>query len=362
MKSRLLLTYPAASTFVRDDIALLSEQYDVRTFGWELGSHAGPGQRLQILNRWVAQRAWLREEMAHAHLVLSWFADFHAVLPVRAARAHGVPSAVIIGGFDANWLPELGYGVYESRWRAPLARYVLRHTDLLLPVSGTLIEASNRFATWPDLRRQGVRVHTPGLNTPHSVVPTGYDPEAWPMGAAERGRTVCTVGYISSARSAQIKGLDLVAAAAHRMPDTTFVVVGVPEDKQEVLRRMYSVPSNVTLVEPLPRNQLVNVYQSASVYLQLSRSEGLPNVLCEAMLCGCIPVGSAVGGIPDAIGEKGEIVESSQTDEIVAAIERGITRAPHGRPEARQRIATHFSRAKRRHALFAALRGLIDVK
>jgi len=36
--------------------------------------------------------------------------------------------------------------------------------------------------------------------------------------------------------------------------------------------------------------------------------EGFPNALCEAMLCGCIPVGSDVAAIPEIIGDTGYIL------------------------------------------------------
>src|SRR5690606_1217161 len=167
--------------------ALLGERYDVRLFPFEAHQAAGTVARAQALQRLAAeQRRWLRAEAPHADVILSWFADYHAVLPVRIGRALGVPVAVVLGGFDAIHVPELGYGVYGSRWRAPLARYVLRHADLLLPVSASLVESEDRFTTWPEARRQGIHAHVPGLTTPYAVVPTGYEPEAWPMGPAER--------------------------------------------------------------------------------------------------------------------------------------------------------------------------------
>ena len=54
---------------------------------------------------------------------------------------------------------------------------------------------------------------------------------------------------------------------------------------------------------------LKDYYTKASFYAQFSRSEGLPNALCEGMLYGCIPLGTKVGGIPAAIGNLGLLMD-----------------------------------------------------
>lgn len=359
MRPRLLLTYPRLTSFVRDDIALLSERYDVRTFAFEIAPGASTLERARALVRLAAaQRRWLRAEARGAAAIVSWFADYHAVLPVRTGRAVGTPTAIIVGGYDANYLPELDYGVYGSRWRAPLARYALRHTDLLLPVSATLIASQPRFATWPEPRPQGVMAHVPGLVKPHAVVPTGYEPEAWPLGLGERGATVCTVGVLTSERTLRLKGIDLLIATARCMPDVHFQVVGLPEAQQADVRRTFAPPPNVDLLGLQPREKLAPIYGQSSVYLQLSRTEGLPNVVCEAMLCGCIPVGSRVGGIPDAIGEAGEIVDVPEPEQIADAVRSALGRGPSARQAAREHVLRHYSRDRRRRDLFAALDAL----
>jgi glycosyltransferase involved in cell wall biosynthesis len=356
MRPRLLLTYLTPTSFVRDDIELLGERYDVQVFPFDVGPSEGAWAQVQTLRRLaVEQRRWLRAEASEADVILAWFADYHAVLPVRIGRRVGTPTAVVLGGFDSNHLPELEYGVYESRWRAPLARYVVRNADLLLPVSAALIESKSQFATWPEVRRQGVRAHVPGLTTPYAVVPTGYDPDAWPMGAEERGRTVCTVAHLTSERTVWVKGIDLVVATARQMPDVSFRVVGVPEGRRGEVQARFEPPSNVELLDPQPRERLPEVYGTASVYLQVSRTEGMPNVLCEAMLCGCIPVGSRVAGIPDAIGSAGELVEAPNPECIAEAVRAALGRAPEGRQVARDHILRHFTREHRRLKLFNVL-------
>ncbi len=341
-RPRVLLVAPAPSSFVRDDLDLLAERYDVVPFIFGVG-------KASALARGLARQArWLRGQ--RADLVVGWFADYHMALPTLWARRRVVPVAIAIGGYDAACIPALDYGVFCSRWRAPIARRVLRGASLLLPVAGALVESDNAFAS---AGRQGVRAHVPGLQTPVAVVPTGYDAAAWPAGPADRGARVVTAALVTSDRTARIKGLDLLAAAARLLPGVAFEVVGV---SPEMARRLV-VPTNVALVPPVPRAALAEAYMRASVVLHVSRTEGLPNALCEAMLCGCVPVVSHVGGMPEAVGETGEIVDTPDPAAIAAAVELALQRTDRTAP--RDRIASQFSRERRRHDLFDRLDALM---
>jgi len=355
---RLLFIYKKSMPFVEEDRALLQEHYDVRTFCFDA---AQTKTILGLMTLFLRQLIWLLRELPEADVMYGWFGDQHLFLPALLGRVHGVPLAVPIAGFDAIHLPELNYGVYDSVWRAPLVKAVYRLSEKLLPVSETLIYSENRYSSYPDIRPNGVKAHVPTVTTPYEVIPFGYDAEEWPMGPDERGPVVCTVGFMPDDRTFRRKGGDLFIEAARRMPEVHFEIVGVPAERHGPIERAYELPPNVQLRTPVPRTDLSDVYGHASVYAQLSRAEGQPNVLSESMCCGCIPVGSAVFGIPETIGDTGYVVETPELETIVTTIETALQEGtPERRHQARRRIVERFSLDQRRQRILKALRPLHD--
>ncbi len=367
MRPRLLFIHLHPSSFVRDDLEIHSRDWEVRVFAFAGGASGGSLRKAaSIVGHFVSQSAWLLRELPHAKLVYGWFADYHLALPVLLARLWRRPAVVVLGGFDGNYLPELGYGVFHSRWRAPLARFVVRRATLLLAVTPGLVEQESRYATWPDARRNGILAHVPGLRTPIEVLPTGFDPDAWPVGPGVRARSVCTVAGIGTERTLLVKGLDLFFEVARLLPEVPFLVVGMDAGQRHRLPARYHPPDNVRFLEPIPRQDLARIYMQTSVYLQLSRTEGgLPMVLGEAMLCGCIPVASAVGGMPGTVGEAGFLVEAPHPRSIADVVRRALDQGadpdtgPPARARARARICANFTREQRAERLREILAGLV---
>jgi glycosyltransferase involved in cell wall biosynthesis len=71
---------------------------------------------------------------------------------------------------------------------------------------------------------------------------------------------------------------------------------------------------------------LMALYRSAHVFVHVSRTEGVPQVLVEAMACGTPVVATDVGGVGSALdrGRAGLLVPPGDADALVRAIVRLI--------------------------------------
>ena len=66
--------------------------------------------------------------------------------------------------------------------------------------------------------------------------------------------------------------------------------------------------------------------RTLDIYINSSSSESFPNGLLEAMACGCCPIGSNVGGIPELIThmQNGLIFDSKKPEELTAMMRKVV--------------------------------------
>jgi glycosyltransferase involved in cell wall biosynthesis len=93
--------------------------------------------------------------------------------------------------------------------------------------------------------------------------------------------------------------------------------------------------------------------------MQLSISEGFPNAICEAMLSGCVPIGSDVAAIPEIIGDTGFILKKRNADMLRELVQKaiGCLELDALSVSARERIASRYPLRKRGELLLEALSG-----
>lgn len=293
----------------------------------------GLGHDVRVL-RWDGRPVLGLLRGAHwADLIFCWNISDHAYLASYLRR----PLACVVGGYEFARLREFAYGNLISRRMRFVTKRVWRQADALLYVDPSLMEEATRAFGNPGRAR---------------YVPTGFDPSFWTIGPRVREDLVVTVGHAPSAARARLKGMDLFIETARECPQMTFAIVGeLPPDWRERSR-----PPNVRPLGWMESSALRDLFQRSKVYCQLSHHEGLPNSMCEAMLCGCVPVGTATNGIPTAMGEVGFLVERNPraiAEVIAVAASREDLRA-----RARERIQNTFPVDRRRHELAEVLKGI----
>lgn len=79
---------------------------------------------------------------------------------------------------------------------------------------------------------------------------------------------------------------------------------------------------NLKFLGRLSQQELSHWYRKVTFYFQLSLFEGFGCALCEAMLSGCIPIGSNVNNIPQIIAKNGEILNVKCEKELVDLIKK----------------------------------------
>jgi len=271
-------------------------------------------------------------------ITFSWFASVYSSILIFLANLFGKRSVLILGGVDVAKLPEVNYGIWNSRWKSAFVRYGITHADVVLAVDPSIKEEAIALAMYD------------GENI--SVVPTGHDLDFWRPGTTSRKNIILTVATCDTETRFRIKGIDFLYDIARAFPEQSFVLVGMTD----TIRQKTHPPPNISIHPYLSHKELLQYYQTTTVYLQPSMREALGSTLCEAMLCECYPVGTTVGGIPTVIGETGSLIPYSDVQAAVHALKQGLS---HGVSKiARQRIIDHFSLQQRETALLRTISSL----
>ena len=277
---------------------------------------------------------------AFTDLTVTRWAHTQAYWQVRWGRLLGKKTVVLVGGgadtVDEEWL---GRRFSEDHVRRLV--YLLNNATLLVANSNYIRGTLRRFTSRDDA----------------VVIYDGFDPKEYFNDGRTKERmvlTVCPINKLDVVR----KGIDTLIEAARRMPDVRFVVIGSFLDNS-IDRLKANAPPNVEFTGYVDDAKKLEMMRRAKAYAQLSKLEGCPWAISEAMLCECVPVATDTGGTPEVVGDTGYYAKYGDVETTVAALARALGGEKKG-AEARARIVRFLSLDARGEALGREINRLIS--
>jgi glycosyltransferase involved in cell wall biosynthesis len=339
----ILYISPVPTAFIQRDIEMLRPDFHIIHLHFTANPYLLPFF-------FVFQLLQLLVLLPFTKKYLCFFAGYHTIIPVFLGKFFGKEVIIECGGTDAMHLPKIDYGNYRKKWLKKATVYSFRNCSLILPVAHSLVKSTYTYD--PDSpKKQGLLHLIPGLKTKIQVVYNGFDEQFWSDNLKDKTpfSFVTVATGISKKNRAMVKGIDLVLEMAKAFPSYSFTIIGD--------RKFLTDLPNIKVLPSLSQKEIREVYRNSQFYLQLSYSEGFPNALAEAMLCGCIPIGSNVGEIAKIVGETGFILPQKDVNllhNLISDVEKFDLKTL--RINTAQRIKDNFNYALRKEKLMAVLK------
>ena len=339
MKKKATVVYSVERSFVKSDISIL-EALGIQVYK----IHSRPGKNLLkfLLNR-IREKLKSILYLSRSKVLISWFNDYHSFIPILFSKLFFKKSIIIVGGYDAIVDNKNNHGLFfTGGLRSTIAKLNYKMVNEVWVVHKSL-ENGCDFAKQKFNVISGVRRFTSKKNIVIKEINTGYDTRFWNYDKSEEKTGVLTAAFFSDKRVINIKGLKIFNQLASFLPNVNFTIVGESGIR---ISEFINLEPNIKVMGVQTRSEMKELYQKHKFYFQGSRLEGLPNSLCEAMLCGCIPIGSRVFGIPDAIGTTGFLFDTEKDIEHIVEFINSDLGATDLK-KARNRIVRKYDISKR---------------
>jgi glycosyltransferase involved in cell wall biosynthesis len=355
MKNQIIYVRPSHGSFTKVDKDILLSEFRVT----DVCLNQDKGRLAYLVGLFKLKLSMATN--SSAKLVLIWFADYHAFVAVFLAKFFRMKSIVMIGGYDAVCYPEFRYGAYCNKLRGWCAAYALKHANLIIANHQALLDSQNYYYNQQG-HPEGVFQLIRGLSTKAEVIYNSITFQKAEEVNPVRQKQILCVGGTPRYEDVFNKGYDLIFAVAAMQQDWQFVMVGINQLWMPRLEKDFRISAltNVLILPNIPHEEVLDLMKTSSIYLQPSISEGMPNALMEAMLCGCIPVGSNVAGIPTIIDDHGFVFDQRSPKALHEVIQLAMS-FKVDRQAISESIIRRFNLSLRKQAMLESLSRLIGV-
>lgn len=238
-------------------------------------------------------------------------------------------------GYKANLLgwvasrftrcPQIAFarGWTGENWRIQLYerfdRLVLRWTDWVVCVSRPLADEIGRTR----LRRSFPRLIPNCALLPFGnlTVPVDRGTIRRTLGLSEDSFCVCAAGRLSPEKGHKHL-LEAVARLAERIPRLVLILLGEGRERANLENQAKELGIRKNIIFTGFKKDIRPWIQACDLVVNPSLTEGMPNIVLEAMALGTPLVATPVGGVPDLIqnGKSGLLVPPASNDILADAI------------------------------------------
>jgi glycosyltransferase involved in cell wall biosynthesis len=218
----------------------------------------------------------------HGHWTL-----FPGLFAVILGFIYRIKSVVTVPGGDAASIPSINYGQLRRRVPRALVRWTLREASDVITLTNYSLDV----------------LRSVGLYRKMYVVPYGVDPRLFQF----RSRTIQVERKLQFLHIANLSAVKdqatlLKAFAIIRKSiqgQLTIVGQGPLEANLRQLASELEIAEHVKFVNPVTYSEVNQYYHACDILLHTSLSEGQALVVTEAMYCGLLVCGTAVGLVYD---------------------------------------------------------------
>jgi len=285
---------------------------------WWFPPRVGHATHHHWMSRSLLARALRTTRHWDPDLVLGYWTHPDGTVALELARRLGVPGVVLSGGSDIQLLTR----------DAPRRRIIvetLRAADRIFTVGAPLRDAAIALGVAPG--KVGVFDRGVDRSRFFSSAPGAARQR---LGLPGDRPIVLWVG-----RMVAVKGLDVLLAswsAVSRAPShPLLLLIGDGDERRALQHQAASLGDSVRFVGTVQHDALPDWYRAADCVVLPSRSEGIPNVLLEALACGTPFVASAVGGVSTLLESESTTVPADDPAALTTALLARVATAPMSR-------------------------------
>jgi len=318
MPKRLLFIHNSETSFVKIDLKIVSNWFDV--------------QNLCLNKLKLFKPLFIANSVKRSDIVFIWFSSWFSFLPILFAKLYAKPVVLVTGGYDTANVPMADYGNQRHFLKRFITNWNIKHASKLILNSQYIYKELSEL-----LPSEIHKAH---------VVHHGIEP-ILPSISKDK-KIVLNIGNVSH-ENLHRKGLLPFVKIAKYLPEFEFVQIGAWRDN--AIHQLQSIATeNVKFLGRVSDEELIKNMQSASVYLQLSLHEAFGMSVIESMQYGASPVVSNHGALAEVVNQHGIVVKDFMPLTLVNAIQNADSASYQDRLDLQKFVNTNYSIQQRKDA------------